>query len=250
MILPRVRVTPRQSATQTGLTPVVPVVTSVSVQPTVNAVASNIISVPRTGFPPYLLFAPNAVSQTVNADALTGVSLPGGSIGLIIQLNRDSARHFMGRTGTANISIPVATLSTLRFGIYGVNDRPRAEFNLKLRYVSAGGVLNGRAANTNVSGYGFTVGETGHGDVRMLVPTEARRLGQEVNGAGLTSPTNGDIALLEWPTTSDPSFRLSFLEKNSPISQQATALFEAALAAGQVVGHGACWLAAGIAPIW
>ena len=171
-------------------------------------------------------------------------------MGLIVQLNRDSARHFMGRDGTANISIPVATVSTLRFGIYGKHDRPRAEFNLRLRYVSAGVVIDKGTANTNVMGYGFTAAETGHGDVRLLVPTEARSLGQAVTAAGLTPPTAGDIALLEWPTPLDPSFRLSFLDTHSVISQQATALFNTADAAGQVVGNGACWLAAGVSPNW
>ncbi len=99
-------------------------------------------------------------------------------------------------------------------------------------------------------GYGFAAGETGHGDVRMLVPTEAQHLGNAVKASGLTLPTAGDIALLEWPTASDPSFRLSFLDKHSPISQQATTLFKAAVATGQVVGKGACWLAAGVSPIW
>ncbi len=248
--LPRVRSTAGQAATQqAGPAPTAPAVAHTPAQP-IAAVAVNLPSAPRGGFPPYLLFAPNAAAPTVGASALTGALLPGGSVGLIVQLNRDSARHFMGRDGTANISIPVATVSTLRFGVYGKHDRPRAEFNLRLRYVSNGGVIDGGMANTNVMGYGFTAAETGHGDIRMLVPTEARSLGQAVTASGLTPPTAGDVAFLEWPTSLDPSFRLSFLDTRSVISQQATTLFNAAAAAGQVVGNGACWLAAGVSPNW
>lgn len=248
--LPRVRATAAQPATQVGPAPTPPAAAHIPAQPIAAAPAASLSSAPRAGFPAYLLFAPNAVAPTVGASALTGALLPGGSVGLIVQLNRDSARHFMGRDGTANISIPVATVSTLRFGVYGKHDRPRAEFNLRLRYVSNGGVIDGGTASTNVMGYGFTAAETGHGDIRMLVPTEARTLGQAVIASGLNPPTAGDVALLEWPTALDPSFRLSFLDTHSVVSQQATTLFNAAAAAGQVVGNGACWLAAGVSPNW
>lgn len=239
-----------QTTMPVGSIPVVPIGTNSSAQTLTNVATSNLPSVPRNNFPPYLLFAPNMANPTHGVSALTGASLPGGSAGLIIQLNRDSARHFTGTVGTANISIPVATLSTLRFGIYGTHGRPRAEFNLKLRYVSAGSVIGPKIANTNVMGYGFTATESGHADVRMLVPADVRALGRDVAAAGLPLPTAGDIALLEWPTASDPSFRLSFLDAHSSVSQQATALFNSALATGQAVGNGACWLAVGISPIW
>lgn len=247
--LPPVRTAVAQPVTQVGQAPTPPVATHIPAQPNA-APATNLLSVPRGGFPPYLLFAPNAAAPTVSTSALTGTLLPGGSVGLIVQLNRDSARHFMGRDGTANISIPVATVSTLRFGIYGKHDRPRAEFTLRLRYVSDGGLIDGGTTSTNVMGYGFTADETGHGDIRMLVPTEVRSLSQAVIASGLTPPIAGDIALLEWPTARDPSFRLSFLDTHSAISQQAITLFNAAAAAGQVVGNGACWLAAGVSPNW
>lgn len=248
--LPRVGSTAGQVPTQqTGSAPPAPVVAQTPAQP-IATVAANLPSAPRPGFPPYLLFAPNAVAPTVGSSALTGALLPGGSVGLIIQLNRDSARHFMGREGTANISIPVATMSTLRFGVYGKHDRPRAEFNLRLRYVNNAGVIDGGIAKTNIMGYGFTAAETGHGDIRMLVPTEARSLGQAVAASGATPPTAGDVAFLEWPTSLDPSFRLSFLDGRSIIGQQAASLFNTAVNAGQVVGNGACWLAAGVSPNW
>ena len=66
-------------------------------------------AVPREGFPPYLLFAPGQGSPTQGAVALSGSSLPTGATGLIIRLNRDSARHFEGRPGTSNFSVPVPT---------------------------------------------------------------------------------------------------------------------------------------------
>ncbi len=214
------------------------------------AATSKKSSAPKKGFPTYLQFDPKATRQTANTSALTGASLPGGSIGLIIQLNRDSGRHFFGRSGTANISIPVECLLTIRFGIYGIHGRPRAEFDLKIRYLTAGKVIGARAAKTNVMGYGFTASETGHGDVRLLVPAAAKDLGQDVKSAGLALPAVGDVALLEWPTLVDHSFRLSFLDKHSPVSLQATPLYDSALTSAQVVGNGACWLPAGVSPVW
>ena len=67
-------------------------------------------SAPRGGFPDYLLFAPGQETPTEGITALSGASLPGGAMGLIIRLSLDTARHFAGKPGTANLSIPVATL--------------------------------------------------------------------------------------------------------------------------------------------
>lgn len=213
-------------------------------------IAASLPAVPRINFPPYLLFEPNATGPTVGASALTGSLLSGGSVGLIVQLNRDSARHFMGRTGTANISIPVATVSTLRFGISGKHDRPTGTFDLHLRFLGDNIEINGGMPRTSVMGYGFTVDETGHGDIRMLVPAAARALGVSVVAAGKIAPTTNDLAFLEWPTLQDPSFRLTFLDTQSAIYQQALNAFNSAAATGQLVGNGACWLAAGISPNW
>ncbi len=213
-------------------------------------IAVTLPAVPRTGFPPYLLFEPNATGPTVGASALTGSLLSGGSVGLIVQLNRDSARHFMGRTGTANISIPVATVSTLRFGISGKHDRPTGMFDLHLRFLGDNIEINGGTPRTSVMGYGYTAAETGHGDIRMLVPAAARTLGESVQAAGRVAPTADDLAFLEWPTLQDPAFRLTFLDTQSAIYQQALSVFNRAAATGQLVGNGACWLAAGISPNW
>jgi hypothetical protein len=207
-------------------------------------------SAPRTGFPPYLLFAPNPTASTNDFEALTGASLPGGSTGIIVRLNRDSARHFDGRAGTANISIPVSTVSSIRFGVSGVHDRPTAAFDLRLRYLSDTVSIDGGVPRTSVMGYGFTVNETGHGDIRMLVPASTRRLGALIAGAIQNAPTDGDLVLLEWPTAQEPSFGLSFMDQNSAVSNLARGAFDNAAGAGQLVGQGACWLAAGLAPPW
>lgn len=240
--LPPFRLPPMQptgATTQTSAHPGAP--TTVAAPPVVQ----------RTGFPDYVLFDPNAAAPTAGISALTGTPLAGGSVGLIVQLNRDSARHFVqGATGTANISIPVATLFTLRFGIYGIHNRPRAEFDLRVRYVSDARVIDGGTTKTNVMGYGFTAGEAGHGDIRMLVPAAVRALGQEVSDAALMVPVVGNFAFLEWPTLGDPSFRLSFLDPQSEIFQQAQQEFTTAGLAGGIVGNGACWLTAEVSPDW
>lgn len=202
------------------------------------------------GFPPYIHFALNATEATVGRSALTGIPLPQGAAGLIVQLNRDSGRRFSGGTGTANISIPVASVHTLQFGVYGKHSRPRAQFNLRLRYLSDDVVIDGGAADTNIMGYGFTRTESGHADIRMLVPASVKVLSTAILAAGLAVPTDGDVALLEWPTLAEPCFRLSFLDRNSAISQRTAALFSAAVAQDELVGNGACWLSQRYTPEW
>jgi hypothetical protein len=207
-------------------------------------------SAPRPGFPPYLLFDPAAVLPTSGVQALTGSSLPNAAVGLIIQLNKDSARHFMGGSGTANISIPAETAMTLRFGVYGKHHRPRAEYLLRLRYLTASIVIDGGTANTNVMGYGFVAGESGHGDVRLLVPADVRGLAEAVKKKGLPVPTVGDLVLLEWPQPSDAIFRLTFLEQKSPMAVQARNLYQDASVSGNLVGNGASWLVPGLSEKW
>lgn len=204
----------------------------------------------RKEFPPYLLFQPNATQATANEDALSGTFLPSGAKGLIIRLNRDSARHFMGRSGTANISVPVATISSLRFGISGRHNRPRAEFDLKMRFVSDSMTIAVDAASTNVMGYGFTQGESGHGDIRLLVPAKTRELGDNIIAAGYSKPTDGDFAFLEWPNIGDPSFKITFLENRSTYFSQARELFSIASENNEIVGASSCWLPNNISPAW
>ncbi|WP_162995792.1 restriction endonuclease PLD domain-containing protein [Janthinobacterium agaricidamnosum] len=221
-----------------------------TVQP--NVVQPYAVSVPVNGFPPYLLFKPNPAnnSPTIGADALTGALLPGNAKGLIIQLNKDSARHFQGGGGTANISIPVVTVSTLRFGLNGKNHSPGSKFNLHMRYLGNPLTISGGVALTSVKGYGYTATETGNQDIRMVVPAASRVLGQKVSTAGYLIPSSQDLALLEWPTPIDPQFRLSFLDPQSPLANQVNTVFDNAVAAGQLVGKGACWLPNGLSPIW
>ena len=182
---------------------------------------------------------------------LTGIAIAAGAAGLVVRLSRDSARHFAGRSGTANISIPVATTSTLRFGIFqGRYQRPRTEFGLAIRYVGQAVTVEIDLAETNVMVYGHAPGESGHGDVRLVIPAAVRALREAITSRELTIPKVGDVALLEWPTPVDPIFRLTFLDQAAQVGQAANYLFGNAAAAKELVGDGACWLPAGIAPPW
>lgn len=205
---------------------------------------------PRSDFPQYLLFAPGETTPTRGPSALSGSALPRDVAGLIVRLNRDSARHFEGRPGTANISVPVATLSTFRFGIFpGQYPRPRAEFDLDIRYIASDSVISVPRTGTNIMAYGFIPGETGHGDVRMLVPAVVKTLASEIRVANRPLPREGDVALLEWPT-SDVGYalRLSFLDRESELFRKALGLFDAAVDNGTTVGEGACWLPTNFIP--
>jgi hypothetical protein len=207
---------------------------------------------PRSDFPQYLLFAPGENTPTRGASALSGSALPVNVCGLIVRLNRDSARHFEGRPGTANISIPVATLATFRFGIFpGQYPRPRAEFELDMRYLMQTGIITVSAAETNIMAYGFIPGETGHGDVRMLVPADVKALAARITDANKPLPREGDVALLEWPTAeSGYAIRLSFLDREAELFRRAIALFNQAQDTGTTIGEGGCWLPRAFSPLW
>ena len=206
-------------------------------------------AVPRSGFPDYVLFAPGASVPTSGADALTGTPLPSGAAGLIVRLNRDSARHFMGSSGTANVSIPVAAVSTLRFGIYQRRyQRPRAEFPFRVRYASATQIRVDRLSSTNVMVYGHAPTESGHGDIRLLVPiAPARDIRDFAQEHGLHVPTVGDPVMLEWPTSADPGFTATFADANSPLYESLQGEFHSATDRNELVGGGACWLPTRIA---
>lgn len=220
-----------------------------SVSPTVTGLPA----VPQNPpYPSYVLFAPGATAPTNGALAVSGATLPSGSTGLIVRLNRDSSRHWQGGAGTANISVPVPTVSSLRFGIYqGQRPRPRAEYEIEMRYLFPGNDLRSNSASTNVMVYGFTPGDTGHGDVRLVVPrAPARQLAVLIEQHGRSQPTDGDVALLEWPIIQWPIFRLSLLERSSPLYNQAASMLNAASASNQLVGQGACWLPPTLSPKW
>jgi hypothetical protein len=183
-------------------------------------------------------------------DALSGSALAAGIGGLVVKLNHDSARHFMGKPGTSNISLPVATMFTLRFGVGGVHRGPTTEFGLRMRYLGDADEVAAATTTTSVKGYGFTATETGHGDIRMVVTAEARKLGETVAAEGRTVPAIDGFAFLEWPTDADPAFKLSFLDPDSALFDRARDMFDAASGAGQLVGAGACWLPTGISTPW
>jgi hypothetical protein len=232
--LPRVRGAVRERAPEGMQLPIAPVP-----------------AVPREGFPAYILFDPNSTTPTSGAGALSGASLPSDAVGLIIRLNRDSARHFENRPGTSNLSVPVATLGTLRFGIYrGTYERPRAEFDLRIRYLGRGAPIFLDPIRTNIMAYGFAAGESGHGDVRMVFPAALRTLAARVVTAGLPVPAEDDVALLEWPTRAITEFRLTFVERGSPLFATAMERFSSATQSGELVGDGACWLPEGFSPSW
>jgi hypothetical protein len=233
---------PRGSAGQGSASPAVPAPTPV------------LPAIPQSPFPLYVLFAPGQNTPTQGPSALSGAALPGGYVGLVIRLNRDSARHWRGASGTANISIPVQAVRTLRFGMYrgsGSYGRPRAEFSLTIRYIFSGGIIISPSAETNVMVYGHSPEDTGHGDVRLVVPARpARNIRDQISARGLPQPQSGDVALLHWPTIQNPQMRITLLEGGSPFFNQFQGMLAAAEAAGQLVGRGACWLPAGTAPPW
>lgn len=209
-------------------------------------------AVPQHPFPTYVLFAPGQMTPTVGAAALSGATLPGGYAGLLFRLNQDSARHWRGASGTANISIPVPTVPTLRFGMFqGRYQRPRAGFEFLIRYLYPGGELRAIPGETNVMVYGFAPGETGHGDVRLVVSKPpADDIRTRIQSRGRLVPQAGDVGVIEWPTMADPRIRLTLLERNSPLFNQCATMLADADAAGQLVGRGACWLLPSIVPPW
>lgn len=206
-------------------------------------------------FPAYILLVPNSISPTRGAQALVpNAALPGAAVGLIVQLNRDSARHFSGGEGTANISLPVPTLRTIQFGMsYKKVQRARAEFDMNSRYLSDSTIITVPDTRTAAMTYGFAAEESSHGDVRLTVRLQiATTLLQRLPVQNLPIPKIGDLAFLEWPTANDPGFRLSFLDPNSAFHAQAQGIFSQELQAGRGVGAqgGACWLTPGVSPPW
>jgi hypothetical protein len=119
-----------------------------------------------------------------------------------------------------------------------------------VRYLSDDRVIDGGLLETNVMPYGYEAGESGHTDLRLVLPKGVGTLRDEVERRGLTVPSAGDFAFLEWPTASDPTFKLSLLDPNSSLTTLATQLLAQAEATGQTVGRGAAWLPSGVIPTW
>ena len=211
---------------------------------------------PREGYPAYVLFAADPDAATTGVQALSGASLPGGSAGIVVRLNKDSARHWYGQDGTANISVPVALISTLRFGLYSRDansdrKRPRSEFQQIARYVSTNVTFSGEPHNAGIMVYGYTKGDTGHGDTRLVVPAPlVAGLRQQVAAAKLPAVQIGDVAIVEWPTMDDPTIRLTFFDRTTSFSAEVATVLDDAEMAGQVVGKAACWLPSDLSPPW
>ena len=208
-------------------------------------------SIQRTPpYPPYMQFSPDDEGVTRGIEALSGSGL-GTAVGLIMRLSRDNDRHWREAPGTANISIPVSTASTLRFGLFGPRSRPRAEFGLRLRHIDDQGTIGPVDGETNVMSFGFTPGDVGHQDLRMVLPrppiAEMRR---RLIATGRPLPKAGDLALLEWPITGDPTFRLTTLKPDSELGKKVAEIWGAATAAGETVSRGACWMPQAVSPEW
>lgn len=202
----------------------------------------------REGFPAYIQFEPGAEAPTSGWTALSGAKLTEPYVGLIMRLTKDSARHFSGGQGTANISIPVAVAKTFRFGVYPNSGRPRAEFSLQIRY-HASALHVEQSVNTNVMAYGVLTNDTGHGDLRMVLPAAVKEMAGEIAQNGLPLPTNGDLFLMEWPSEDFEHFRITFLE---PGCLEHTLVEQTYLAAAQenrLMG-GSCGLTMNISPHW
>lgn len=207
---------------------------------------------PLAGFPQYILFNQSTKDSTKDKEALTGTTLPANVDGLIVRLNNDSARHFAGKKGTSNFSVPVATISTIQFGFHkGQYIRPRAEFTLHLRYISKTGTEHETQDKTNIMLYGHIPGETGHSDIRMLMPARPlRKILRHVKDNNLKIPAKGDPMILEWPTLADPTFKATFVDSELPLFKVLTNMLNEAQNNNTLVGHGACWLPSGLAPSW
>lgn len=204
----------------------------------------------REGFPSYILFEPGAVTPTKGGAAMSGEELPVPSAaGLIMKLTKDSARHFHGGKGTANVSIPVDVIKTFRFGLYPESGRPRAEFALWIRYCADTLIIE-REAKTNVMPYGFMPDETGHGDLRMIMPAAVKKIAEEVKLQEQPIPKEGNLFLLEWPTPGSDSFGLTFLAEGSELARMTAEIYQKAANSGTLIGGSSTWLPPDLAPLW
>lgn len=237
---------PQEETQQGPIAPKNPELPDLQVQETVSDLELSVET--RKGFPDYIKFALGADAPTSGWMALSGVKLNDPYVGLIMKLNKDSARHFSGGSGTANVSIPVDVAGTFRFGILKPSGRPRAEFSLKIRYHSQ--TLNvEQLCETNVMAYGFLPKDTGHGDLRMVVPAAVKQVAAEIASNGLAMPKAGDLFLLEWPNQCFDYFRMTFLEENSPEHILVTQAYQEAAQANRIIGS-SCGLKKGLSPEW
>jgi len=201
-------------------------------------------------YPPYLAFAPGATEPTYGPDALTGVGL-GDAVGIIYRISRVGDKHWRLADGTSDISIPVSTVTTLRFGIYEGRDRPRAEFDLQIRYVDDAMSLRAPDTRAGIMSYGFTPGDSGHADLRLALPrAPIVDLRGQLLANGTKVPEAGELAILEWPTPASPSFKLTFTSPQSALGTTLTQVWQAAALADRLASRGAAWLPVGVSPQW
>ena len=218
---------------------------------TPTAAVANPPSAAKPGFPWYFLFDPAATSPTSGTNALSGTPLPEDAVGIVITLTKDSDRLFAGKIGTNNITLPIPTVPSLRFGVGGDWNRPWANYDIRARYVANGGNITATPTATSVQAYGYIAGEKSSQNIRLVVVKSAvSDIVQAITENKWIAPKAGDLALLEWPTPATPAFRLSFLEKTSALYASADALFNGAKVAKQLVGKSACWLPPGVSPAW
>ncbi|MEZ8482417.1 restriction endonuclease PLD domain-containing protein [Vibrio splendidus] len=205
------------------------------------------------GFPEYIQFAPETTKPTRGELALTSEVLKNGVKGIIIKLNKDSARHFYnGTSGTANVSIPVEVVPTLRFGIYKRKfERPRVEFDVDMQYISDKASITAETNLSNIMAYGFKDGESGHGDIRMVVSkTQISNLLKTIIDNRLTIPRIDDLAIIAWPTKDTPKIRISFIDVNSNFYKTIENNYKTAMKGNEIVGKGSCWLPESLLPEW
>ncbi|WP_459949433.1 phospholipase D-like domain-containing protein [Denitratisoma sp. agr-D3] len=216
------------------------------------ATVANQQSESKPGFPAYFLFDPTATAPTLGTNALSGTPLPEHAVGIIITLTKDSDRLFTGKIGTNNITLPIPTVPSLRFGVGGDWSRPWANFDIQARYVAAnGGSVTAAPTATSVQAYGYIAGEKSSQNIRLVVVKSAvSDIALAIAKNKWIEPKAGDLAFLEWPTAAAPTFRLSFLERTSALYASADALFNGAKTAKQLVGKSACWLPSGFSPSW
>jgi hypothetical protein len=127
--------------------------------------------------------------------------------------------------------------------------KPRAEFELQLRFLADSGEISRTACQTNITLYGYGPNPSGQPNLRMLVPTAVRNLLPSITKAGFTPPNDDDIAGLEWPTAANPVFKLTLVPQTSNYASRLEALYQQAQRRGQIVGA-TCLLPPALLPNW
>ncbi len=208
----------------------------------------------RPDYPDIFRFAPGAEGGAMSGiEALSGQALPDGMVGLIVRLNRDTARRALGGPGTANLTIPMSSdvLRVFRFGLDGTPPKPRVELPLSIRFVADNGSVGPyRAESASLIGYGFHPDETSHRNVRLTIPVVELELQSAAEALGWAVPAAGNFALLEWPTPGRPTWSLTYLEPSSSAHSAASEAFNEAVTRRETVGRGACWLSAAQRAAW